>query len=393
MPSLALRLIASLSILLGACLMSLPAGAGALPERVAKAAQERVADGTHQTIVFGAVDGDASEIVAFGTLDSGKAPDGDTVYEIGSITKTFTGTLLAQAVLAGRVTLDTPIAALLPGFRIPSRNGKEITLGLLATQRSGLPRLPENMEPQDVDNPYADYDAAKLKAFLAGYELSRDPGAAYEYSNLGIGLLGYALAQKAQTNFAALVEADILKPLGMTMSGVALTDVMGAHLASGHGANGQPAKNWDIDALAGAGALRSTANDMLRYLKANMGREPSALPAAMQFAQAPRSEDRTMRIGLAWMTTENGIVWHSGGTGGYRSFVGFTADRRRGVVILTNTSVEVDDLGFATLDSKTPLTPATIAGLALDDYVGTYKLAVRARDRPGGDPDLSVRTR
>ena len=115
-------------------------------------------------------------------VDSGAAPDGDTVYEIGSITKTFTATLLAQAVLAGRVTLDTPVAQLLPDFKIPSRSGKEITFGQLGDQHSGLPRLPSNLLPKDGDDPYADYDATKLKAFLAGYELPRDPGASYEYS-------------------------------------------------------------------------------------------------------------------------------------------------------------------------------------------------------------------
>src|SRR5262249_48014446 len=142
--------------------MSMSANAGPLPERVERAAQERIEAGIYQTLVFGVVDGDKSEVVAFGKLDDGKAPDGDTVYEIGSVTKTFTATLLARAVLSGRVTLDTPVAQLLPDFKIPSRGGKDITLGLLATQHSGLPRLPSNLRPKHPANPYADYDAAKL---------------------------------------------------------------------------------------------------------------------------------------------------------------------------------------------------------------------------------------
>src|SRR6185312_12516960 len=232
-----------------------PAHAELLPERVGKAAQERVDAGVAQTLVFGVVEGDKSEVTVFGKLDDGKAPDGDTVYEIGSITKTFTATLLAREVLAGRLTLETPVARLLDGFTVPSRNGKEITLGSIATQHSGLPRLPTNMAPADPDNPYADYDAAKLKAFLADYQLPRDPGASYEYSNLGFGLLGYALAQSQHGSYAALVGDGIFKPLGMTMTGLAFTDVMRAHLAPGHDDNGKPAKNWDIDALAGAGAI------------------------------------------------------------------------------------------------------------------------------------------
>lgn len=373
---------------LGVCSMtSMSANAGLLPERVENAAQERIAAGTYQTLVFGVVDGDKSEVVAFGKLDNGTAPDSDTVYEIGSITKTFTATLLAQAVLSGRLTLDTPVAQLLPDFKIPSRSGKEITLGELGTQHSGLPRLPSNLLGKNPANPYADYDAAKLKAFLAGYQLPRDPGASYEYSNLGFGLLGYALAQLEHTTYGALTDQEILNPLGMTMSGTAMTmsgtaftDAMRAHLAPGHDNTGKAANNWDFDALAGAGAVRSTANDMLRYLKANMGIDQSPLAAAMKLAQRPRSDmAKTVRIGLAWITTDKGIVWHNGGTGGYRSFLGFTTDGRRGVVILANMAVDVDDLGFATLDANAPLAPAykaiVLPSASLDDYVGTYKLA------------------
>jgi serine-type D-Ala-D-Ala carboxypeptidase/endopeptidase len=358
---------------------SVSAKAPLLPERVESAARERIAAGTHQTLVFGLVDGDKSEVVAFGKLDNGKAPDGDTVYEIGSITKTFTATLLAQAVLAGRLTLDTPLAQLLPDFKIPSRSGKEITLDALGTHHSGLPREPYNFLPTRPSNPY---DVAELKAFLAGYELLRDPGASYEYSNLGFGLLGYALAQSRHTSWDALTDEEILEPLSMTTSGTALKDAMRAHLAPGHDSSGTAANNYDFpNAQAGAGGIRSTANDMLRYLKANMGIDQSPLAAAMKLAQQPRGNMvETARVGLAWMTTGNGIVWHSGGTGGYRSFLGFTEDGRRGVVILANTAAELfDDLGFATLDSNAPLVPTykaiVLPSASLDDYVGTYRLA------------------
>ena len=359
---------------------STQAEAGILPERVANAARESVADGMYQTLVFGVVDGDRSEIVSFGKLDNGKAPTGDTVYEIGSITKTFTATLLAQDVLSGRVTLDTPVSKLLPDFTIPSRDGKQITLGEIGTQHSGLPRMPSNFFPKDPANPYADYDSAKMKAFLAGYQLPRDPGASYEYSNLAFGLLGYALARSNHLSYGELVKQRILDPLGMSMSGTSFTQAMRAHLASGHDENGKPAGNWDFEALAGAGAIRSTADDMLRYLKANMGVKRTSLDPAMKFAQQPRlAIDNGMRIGLAWITTDKGIVWHNGGTGGYRSFIGFTTDWRHGVVILTNTAVGVDELGFAVLDPEAKLTPPkkaiTLPAASLDAYVGTYKLA------------------
>ncbi len=176
----------------------------------------------------------------------------------------------------------------------------------------------------------------------------------------------------------ALTNEQILKPLGMTMSGTEFTDGMRAHLAPGHDHTGNTARNWDFDALAGAGAVRSTAKDMLRYLKANMGVDSASLPAAIKLAQRPRRDTaNSMRIGLAWMTTDKGIVWHGGGTGGYRSFLGFTVDGRRGVVILSNTTAFVDDLGVATLDADAPLAPnkaIVLPDTSLDDYVGTYKL-------------------
>ena len=127
------------------------------------------------------------------------------------------------------------------------------------------------------------------------------------------------------TTYGAMIAREILKPLGMAMSGTAFTDAMCAHLAPGHDVTGRAAENWNFDALAGAGAILSTANDMLRYLKANMGIDHSPLAAAMKLAQWPRNDtDNAMRIGLAWVTTDQGIVWHNGATGGYRSFLGFT---------------------------------------------------------------------
>jgi D-alanyl-D-alanine-carboxypeptidase/D-alanyl-D-alanine-endopeptidase len=358
------------------------AAAGLLPERVFKAAQERIDAGEYPALVIGYVDGDKSEVDTFGKLDDGKAPDADTVFEIGSITKTFTATLLAEAVQSGTLKLDTPVASLLPEFKIPSRNGKRITLGDIATQHSGLPRLPGNFEPADPGNPYADYDEANLKAFLAGYELPRDPGASYEYSNLAFGVLGLALAQHAHLTYGALLQQKILRPLGMSMSGVVFDANMLTHLARGHTENGKEAKNWDLNVFAGAGAIRSTTNDMMKYLEANIGAGSTALGAAIKLAQQPRRDvGNGARIGLAWMTRAaepSSVVWHNGGTGGYRSFLGFSADGRHGIVILANSANGVDDLGFAALIGDAPLAPThkaiALDAAALEDYVGVYRL-------------------
>lgn len=348
-----------------------------VPKRIVEAAQERVDAKWYPTVVIAFVDGDKTEIASFGKLDDGTAPDGGTVYEIGSITKTFTAVLLAEAIQSGRVKPDSAVGALLPGFKLPARNGKQITVENLATQFSGLPYMPDNLAPADRANPYADYDAAKLKSFLTGYELKRDPGEAYEYSNLGFGLLGFALTQPR--SYGAVLEAKIFQPLGMAMSSVGLNDALRAHLATGHNRRNQKAENWKFDVLAGCGSIDSTADDMLRYLKANMGKDESALLPAFRLAQQPRRDvDRTERIGLAWMTRAakpEDVIWHNGTTFGYASFMGFRGDRRRGIVILTNSSEGVDDLGFAAL-SDVPLRSyktVPLSSAALNSYAGIYK--------------------
>lgn len=353
-----------------------------LPARVSQAAKSRVAAGEYPVLVIGVVDGSRSHVYTFGNLADGKAPNKNTVFEIGSVTKTFTATMLAEAVLAGEDKLNEPVAKLLPSFSVPSRDGKYITLGNLAEQHSGLPRLPNNMHPSDPNNPYADYDAAKLKAFLASYKLTRDPGSKYEYSNLGVGLLGYALARQNGTTYGALIKTRILRPLGMQLSGVTITPAMHKHLAIGHNALGKPTENWDLDVLAGAGALKSTGADMLRYLEANMGVAKTPLDAAMGFAREPRMPVGNEKIGLVWMTRydkDGDVVWHNGMTGGYASFLGFTADGKHGVVVLTNIQQSVDDLGFATLLPDAKLAPAETAihlsKQALDAYTGSYRLA------------------
>jgi CubicO group peptidase (beta-lactamase class C family) len=270
--------------------------------------------------------------------------------------------VLADMVARGEVRLDDPVAAYLPDtVRIPSRNGRRITLLDLATQSSSLPFLPANMAPRDASNPYADYSVQQLYTFLSGYALPVEIGTTYEYSNLGMGLLGHALARKAETSYETLVTRRILAPLGMADTAIALTPAVRARLAPGHDADGKPAPNWDIPTLAGAGAYRSTAPDMLTYLAANLD-TTTALGRAMRNAHAPRREagHPNMRIGLAWHILSRpagSIVWHNGGTAGYRTFAGFDPVRGIAVVVLSNVNVSVDDVGFHLLDEIFPLPP------------------------------------
>ena len=332
------------------------------------------------------VEGRSEAIVAGVRRAGGSEPvDERTVFEIGSISKVFTTALLADMVVRGELSLDDPVSKFLPqAVRMPARNGREITLLDLATSTSGLPRLPANMTPADPANPYADYDAPKLYAFLSGYTLPRDPGAAYEYSNLGMGLLGHVLALHAGKPYEELVRERILTPLGMADTRIALTPELRARLAAGHGADLEPAANWELDALAGAGAWRSTAADMLRFVEAAMDPPDSPLGRALAMAVAPRRETGTpgLRIGLGWhVLTQNGrdITWHNGQTGGYHSFLGFAEGT--GVVVLANSATNIDDIGLHLVDPASPVRhpaparPAVdVAADVLERYAGRYEL-------------------
>ncbi len=369
----------------------LPVASAVDPKEIQQVLKDAV-DNRHTVgIVAGIIGKDGKAIYSYGkTAADGRAVDGDTVFEIGSVTKTFTATLLADMVERGLVRLDDPVAKYLPkGVKVPSRGGKEITLLDLATHRSGLPRMPENFAPADPDNPYADYTAARLFEFLAGYALPRDIGASYEYSNLGAGLLGEALARRAGKSYEALLAERIFRPLKMNSTGIVLRPEMAARLATGHSQELTPVKNWDLDALAGAGAIRSTANDMLNYVAAYMGLKPSPLASAMAMARRDFNDTTIpdMRIGLAWhlmKRPDTVIVWHNGGTAGYHSFVGFDPKREIGIVVLSNSAGDIDNIGLHFLDERIPLAKIEfrkerkeieLAPALLDAYIGEYQLA------------------
>ncbi len=374
------------------------AGAPALPsEADVKQVLVHAVDTEKRTvgIVVGLIDPQGSRIVSYGELDPKmpSAPGPDTVYEIGSISKVFTSLLLADMVKRGEVALDDPVAKYVPkSVKMPSRNGKEISLVDLATHTSGLPRLPSNLNPKNPDNPYADYTVEDLYAFLSSYQLTRDPGSQYEYSNLGGGLLGHVLALRAGKDYETLLRERVLAPLHMDSTGIHLTTDERARLAPGHTESLEPAANWDLPTLAGAGALRSTAHDMLLFLSANLGFTQTPLAAAMEFQRTAVRRPTgvpNLEIALAWHILEhngNEIVWHNGGTGGYRSWMGFDLKKRIGVVVLSNSANGVDDIGQHLVDSGLPLVPyeapkqrtaISVDPKVLDGYVGRYQLTAQ----------------
>ena len=380
LATIALLLVAVAGFTLYARPQSAPAAAGTpatdarrLPDDAAVLSiiKARVESKRSAGIVVGLLDfAGKPRVVAYGDPGPGKpALDGDSVFEIGSISKVFSGTLLAILAGEGKVRLDDPVSKYLPAtVKVPSRNNIVITLAHLAEQNSGLPRMPNNFTPKDPANPYADYTAEQMFAFLSKYELTRNPGEQFEYSNLGVGLLGQALARSQNMSYEALVDSRIFKPLGMTHSAIILTPWMQQHLALGHDATGRVTANWDIPAFAGAGAIRSTANDMLKFLDANLHLERGPLREAMKFAQTRRAPTSPPNgsIGLNWLhrkVNADTVIWHNGGTGGYRTFIGFDPDRKLGVVLLTNSGgAGSDDIGFHLVNPNIPL--ATVGGTA-----------------------------
>jgi len=275
----------------------------------------------------------------------------DSIFEIGSITKTFTALILSQLVEQGKVKLDEPVRELLPSGTVTKPAGDEITLLDLATQHSGLPRMPDNFAPADPANPYADYGPSNLYAFLAKHTVAKPANPDFLYSNLGFGLLGQALAVRSSLSYPALLNEEVTSPLGLNDTTVVLTAEQRARFIPGHSANHQPAHAWDLDALSGAGAIRSTTSDMLTYLEANLhpetlrpaGKSPAArtIAAALTRQHELRADAMPgMRIALAWLyETDSGNYWHNGGTGGYSSYAFFNPKGDYAAVVLFNTTL------------------------------------------------------
>ncbi|MCY1139691.1 serine hydrolase [Actinoplanes sp. Pm04-4] len=269
-------------------------------------------------VVVAAVAGDTVEIVG----------DADAVYEIGSITKVFTSLALARLTLAGVVALDEPLADLLPAA--PPR----IRLRDLATHTSGLPRLPTGMllpallRPGRPD-PYAGCDAEFL---LAALRRTRLKAPEFRYSNFGVGLLGLALSRRTGSGYD-----ELLRPAGLDSTGVFLPPIQG------HNARGKPVPPWNLADLAGAGGLRSTAADMVTFLRAQLAAEDEAI----RFTRSVRHEINPYAwVHLGWMGRRlpggREQLWHNGGTGGFCSFAGLEPARGVAVLALSNTARMMD---------------------------------------------------
>ena len=321
-----------------------------LPSEIIESIEKRIAYGQTPSIAIDIVDENGMLYYSFGEtkLEKGEAVNEHTIYEIGSITKTFTALLLALAVGEGEVNLDDPVQKFMPdGVTIATYDDKVITLAHLSDHTSALPRMPTNFEPSDPSNPYKDYTREDLYEFLNDVELSRNVGSEYEYSNLAVGLLGLILADLQGVTYDELVAKKITGALKMKETAIALDKKMRKNLAYGYN-NGMEVSNWDITSLVGAGGIRSSVYDMLKYLEAQAGIKSSKLSSAMKMTQDLRHDKAGgIYVGLDWHAMiKDSITYytHSGGTGGYSTTVVFSPQVCKGVEVLTNSTSGADDI-------------------------------------------------
>jgi serine-type D-Ala-D-Ala carboxypeptidase/endopeptidase len=347
-------------------------------------------------IAVGVIDAKGSRVISYGTIGlKDKRPvNGDTVFDVGSITKVFTALLLSDMAQHGEVSLDDPAAKYLDAkkVKLPERRGKQITLADLATHTSGLPLRPTNLISKDPNDKYRDYTVELMYECLSSFILPRDIGTKYEYSNIGYGLLGHVLEKRTGTTYAQLVESRITEPVGMKDTRIGLTPEMKSRMAIGYNNELTPIPSeWHFGVLQSAGAFSSTANDLLKFLGAVLGFKQSPLLPAMKSMldiRRPGGMPPSTQIALAWNVYADGgreIVWKNGSVGGYRSFMGFDPKARVGVVALANaqTPAGADDIGLHLLDEHIPVDlhipkphkEITIRSEILDRYIGRYQFS------------------
>ncbi len=265
-----------------------------------------------------------------------------SLYELGFLTQVFTGSLLALLVDRGEARLDTPLKEILPLPLLPDEVAGRITLEQLATHTSGMPHVPPNLRTpqQNPADPYGHYSAELFGAFLRSYHPQHPPPRKHVESIIGMGVLGHVLSRRLRLNYAHAVRDHLCTPLGLgDTTGGRLSEEQERRLLPGHSARGATMPGWTFPALPGAGALRSTVPDLLRFLDANLGHQEAGLGRALRLAHGLRVEARGMRVGLGWNISNVGgrsVVWRASVTGGYAGFIGFSAEADIGVVILSD---------------------------------------------------------
>lgn len=350
--------------------------------------KNKVVDG----LSIGYLEGDSYGIVHLGSANSsGQKADNLTVYEIGSISKVFTSLLLADAVVRNDIDLEAKASVEnAAGIRLPSREGRSISWVDLSTHRSGLPRLPANFEATSTKNPYREYDSKKAASACSSLRLIRKPGDAQEYSNFGVSVLGYLIAQNTGTTYQKLLQERIAKPLGMNDCTVDLSSDQKKRFAVPHDRVGSSTLEWSFADLPGAGGIHATMFDMMRFAKAQLNPPPGKLGEAIELAwkQHHEADASGSATGLGWMIHGDGSTrWHNGGTGGTRTMLMINRRIKSAVIVLCNTAVEneIDMLGAKLLQ--------VAAGIASTPGNDDSEMADRGPEGGPQDGDAKHRAR
>ena len=344
------------------------------------------------SVVVGVVTPNGTSVSGYGNISKANTTkvNGNTIFDIGSITKTFTTTLLADMVKRGLVKLDDPVQKYLPpNVKVPTyhNDGHNITLEDLATHTSGLPDLPQKL----IDN--HTYPTQQIYNYISHSSLVSEPGVRYSYNNLGMGLLGYVLSLKAGVPYIELVKDRILNVLGMNSTGIAmnsthiispLPDILKSRLAKGHVGGREVSIAFLPEVIQPSGGLYSSANDLLKYLSTNMGLIHTKINDILQDAHLIRHEElaipnsstnkslQAVYVGLGWHIVTNfgsEAIYHTGAIGGYTSLLGFNPTKQIGLVILCSCDEK---------DALSPVKWVNVVILSLLDPSGIFAPAKTA---------------
>ena len=312
-------------------------------------ALDHLSDAANCGMSIGIIDGDRTDMYFYGSCNknNSKLPGTQTLYEIGSVTKTFTAIILAHAINEGKINLDDDIRKYLPGqYPDLQYHGKPITIKNLSNHTSGLPRIPADLDKQpnyDDHDPYRNYSKEMMFSYLREVKIKGEPGTVNEYSNFAVALLGVILEQVYGQSYLELVNKYIMAPAHMSDTKITLTPGELARTATGYAGNGAETPYWNMGASVACGGLRSSLPDMLKYLAANM----KEINADFTLPHVQTYKDPNIALGLNWIitTTKNGntLTWHNGATAGFTSFCGYIREKKAGVVILNNSGNDIDE--------------------------------------------------
>ena len=357
----------------------LPLGAFTKTIDIDKIIKDRVDSNLSVGMVVGIVDPEGTQFYHYGKQSmSDETPvNEDTLFEMGSITKVFTAVLLQEMDERGELSVDDPVEKFLP---VSDFEGQKILLKHLASHMSALPYMPYNFDCRDISNPFSNYRMDQVFAFLDYYKLTRDPGESYDYSNLSPGLLAYILSDGSKEKYNSLINERICDPLHLTNTTLFPTAEMLTRLAKPHVGN-EEVPIWDFPVLYGTGGVYSTVKDLSFFLEGCMGKTNTVLSRSLvkTYVDFGPADEPYIHAGLGWHIAKrfgSKVIFHNGHAGGTRIYLGFCPDTQRGVIVASNSAVNVRDLGFYLVDQRYKLNKVQreidVDPIILEKYVGKY---------------------